>query len=530
MSTPIENNTEELRNILQQVNELPNAGNTPLEAVLYVEQTLTDEQKAQARKNIGAADESDIGEIEIDEDLSALFGFAAGYLSKTGDFVAYSDAGCTDYIPVYPGDMFIWGGASDLNNSLGVAEYDSDKKFIGGSPLATVGYSPQRNIPYTVKKGRFVRFSSFFSAHTLAKMKNYEGITELVDKTDEYLVNAEEGMLNKTNGAVNAMAGALTTAMIPVLPGEKYLVSGYAGSMACGVAFYDSLRSFMAAGLNNADHSAYQAEDAAVIIPAGAAYARFSTLYASSHPLRVQKYEYVSLKQAMYLLDKAVTVAKTGNVLCGKKYVACGDSFTEGPFSAKNGETWDDTLGVYKTYPWHIATRNGMTLVNEAKSGSTMYNNGNANAFSVTRYTKIPTDADYITLCFGLNDDAGTIGTLSDTTNATVMGAWNVVLEHLITNMPYAKIGIIIPDAWISTAMRDAIIDVAEYWGIPYLDMSGDPKVPLLIGGRRSGPTLSAKAIELRTAAFAVSAEDNHPNPKGHAYRSTIIENFIRSL
>lgn len=52
MSTPIENNTEELKNILQQVNELPES-EIPRSAVLYTEQELTEEQKAQARENIG---------------------------------------------------------------------------------------------------------------------------------------------------------------------------------------------------------------------------------------------------------------------------------------------------------------------------------------------------------------------------------------------------------------------------------------------------------------------------------------------
>lgn len=54
MSTPIENNTEELRSILRQVNELPELPEVPTDAVLYTEQTLTEEQKAQARQNIGA--------------------------------------------------------------------------------------------------------------------------------------------------------------------------------------------------------------------------------------------------------------------------------------------------------------------------------------------------------------------------------------------------------------------------------------------------------------------------------------------
>ena len=58
MSTPIENNTEELRNILQQVNELPNAEDTPSDAVRYTEQELTPEQQAQARENIEAVSDS----------------------------------------------------------------------------------------------------------------------------------------------------------------------------------------------------------------------------------------------------------------------------------------------------------------------------------------------------------------------------------------------------------------------------------------------------------------------------------------
>lgn len=37
-------------------------------------------------------------------------------------------------------------------------------------------------------------------------------------------------------------------------------------------------------------------------------------------------------------------------------------------------------------------------------------------------------------------------------------------------------------------------------------------------------------AKQLRNAAFTVSETDSHPNEAGHAYRSTIVENFMRSL
>lgn len=67
MSTPIENNTEELRDILQQVNELPEEGvDTPSDAVRYTEQTLTPEQQAQARANIDALAASELPEAVND--------------------------------------------------------------------------------------------------------------------------------------------------------------------------------------------------------------------------------------------------------------------------------------------------------------------------------------------------------------------------------------------------------------------------------------------------------------------------------
>jgi len=64
-----------------------------------------------------------------------------------------------------------------------------------------------------------------------------------------------------------------------------------------------------------------------------------------------------------------------------------------------------------------------------------------------------------------------------------------------------------------------------------YLDLKGDDKVPLLISSKL-GYTVNSRAVSLRQQAFCVNASigDTHPNLKGHEYRSTIIENFLRSL
>lgn len=214
-----------------------------------------------------------------------------------------------------------------------------------------------------------------------------------------------------------------------------------------------------------------------------------------------------------------IDLAKS-NILYGKKYVICGDSFSA-------------EIGSNEGYPYgkFIADRNNMTYVNLAIAGTTMSTDVASNNFCQYRYKDVPTDADYITLCYGLNEESRIpdhIGTKESTELDTLWGAWNFSLEYLITNMPYAKIGIIIADAWTSQTMHDTLVEIAKWWGIPYLDLKEDPQVPMGLQGRLPSGSVSSKATELRQAAFAAS--DAHPNKKAHAYRSSIIENFLRSL
>lgn len=246
-----------------------------------------------------------------------------------------------------------------------------------------------------------------------------------------------------------------------------------------------------------------------------------------------------------------IDVMQKGNILWGKKWVACGDSFTEGDFSGytdanglsgKNSpELYDNVKKMYKTYPWWIGERNNMTIVNEAKCGTIMSLDktyvddpdnvavNTRNPFSLNRYKAIPTDADYITLWFGINDSSHTyLGEITDTTNETFFGAWNVVLHYLIENYPYAKIGIIITDRG-NAEYRSALRDIAKKWGIPYLDMMGDIQVPVMMY-RESELELDRTAGDLRYNAFKVGASNAHPNLKAHEYQSTFIEAFLRRL
>lgn len=237
------------------------------------------------------------------------------------------------------------------------------------------------------------------------------------------------------------------------------------------------------------------------------------------------------------------------NILYGKKLVVCGDSFTQGDFTGfvdENGlqgqdspVIFDQKRQMYKTYPWWIAERNDMELINEALCGSTMAltkayladpeNNDISyrQPFALERYKKVPLDADYILLQFGLNDMRNTyLGSIDDATNETFYGAFNVVLEYFLCNMPYAKIGTVISNSGLDRAYQQAIIDVSRKWGIPYLDLHGDNSVQATL--KKGG--MCEKAIELRCKAYQVTEKNMHPNLKAHELISTAYEAFLRRI
>ena len=245
-------------------------------------------------------------------------------------------------------------------------------------------------------------------------------------------------------------------------------------------------------------------------------------------------------------LRQQVAIAAQSNVLWGKKWFATGDSFTSGG-SAEDDKYFTDEpyMGKIKTYPLFIGRRNNMEVINDAISGSIMalskeYLNGDEGItesyrqpFALQRYLTIPEDVDYITLWFGINDAGHTnLGTIDDTTNATFYGAWNVVLEWILTNRPWAHVGMIITNG-ASAGYRNAERELARKWGIPYLDMMGSDQTPVMTLGRETELGLCKKAYDLHRTTFAVGhapTGDSHPCWQAHEYETTFIEAFLRRL
>lgn len=221
----------------------------------------------------------------------------------------------------------------------------------------------------------------------------------------------------------------------------------------------------------------------------------------------------------------------TTDVLAGKKLVTAGDSYTHAHYAT-------DPQYEGKNYGYYVAQRYGMEFVNDGISGSIMALSKehvadpdnvpitDRNPFSYQRYLNVPSDADYLTIWFGINDVAHTnLGTINDTTNETFYGAWNVVLEYYLTNRPFLKIGLIVTTG-ANAQYREAVREVAQRWGYPFLDWEKDVEIPAFFD--RDG--MSTEAQTLRRTAFGYDTYSAHPSPQWHEYASSIYENFLRSL
>lgn len=232
--------------------------------------------------------------------------------------------------------------------------------------------------------------------------------------------------------------------------------------------------------------------------------------------------------------SSVIAMLEASNPLWGKHYHACGDSYTAGAYVTE----FDKATGEPLTANFLVAKYNNMKYTKDAISGSDMTNVSDASApFSVDRYLSIPEDTDYLTLQFGLNetriaDEPSMLGTSADSTNATMWGAYNTVFEWILTNRPNAKVGVIISDGWMTKAYADALIEICKFWGIPWLDLGGDPQVSLNVNGRRdgSGTTLGDTAKSLRNNQFRISDTNAHPNAAANRWRYTALQEFLRRL
>lgn len=260
------------------------------------------------------------------------------------------------------------------------------------------------------------------------------------------------------------------------------------------------------------------------------------------------------------LRNATVNIPDLSSPLKGKKWAPCGDSFTAGAYitdTISEGKY----VGTRKTYPYLIANRNNMTIFDKVFEGGRTIAQGDVSSNTnnlISHYMEIPEDIDYITIYLGINDSIQTpdntnpdvirkgliaLGTISDETSTTFYGAWNTILGWLIVNRPNAKIGIIVSNAMTNISYKTATIEIAKKWGVPYIDLNGDERTPAMQKALNNDLCQDVKdalnnkwALVPQEHTEIVDGEEvtvkanSHPNVAAHAFESTIIENFLKSL
>lgn len=475
------------------------------------------------------------------------------YPVTNGKFLGYTEGDerssegcqCTDYIDISGIECFNVIGKSQYDVAI-MCIYDGNKNF-----LASFGHTTGETIEWTNKKifvdelklefqlFKYARFSTIntplivqtFTPSSLdevySELKN--GLKEQSNSvygsytSSGITILETHGFINKNTGVFTEYSAAVATDYVDISTyrGKILAITGEANFDTCLIALYDSSQNFIDSfGKTDLRVAVVWTAEKVVIddlletYPT-LKYLRFSGLNTSS-----SKKLNISIFSPFNTDDLVDDVLKS-NSLYGKKWVACGDSFTHG-----GNVAIDPVTGLHKSYPYWIAQRNKMNLVMMANSGETIHNKDDStNKFTPTRYLSIPSDADIITLSWGLNETGVTIGESSSSDDTTLWGAFNEVISFILANNPKCKIGIIIQDGWMTQTIADAEKAIGEYWGIPVLDLKFDKNVPLGIYGR---PNVSTDAINDRNSVFMDAT--NHPTEDGHKYRSTFIESWLRSL
>lgn len=464
------------------------------------------------------------------------------FLNSDGVEGPYSGGLVSDYIEVDEGDS-IKAGTYVLFGNPVLLMYYSNKKVYKSFMTVDDGFNTVTTvIPPMVK---YIRISSLDSSNGINfQILRHKSLIDSIKETSKeknYVIPNtydELALTNTTSGSIQDNG--------KIYPDDNYVTSDYIdldhydyfrlvsdyGWATCGYVTFDNNKQVLSY-VKDSNNTIKRLDIVPQDIFPTAKYIRFC---GSTDNLHV----YVK-KQTTLITNGLEEALETGNVLYHKKIAFCGDSFTEASNLGKP-DGYDEYWGCYKSYGWRIANRNKMKLYHDGISGSTMHivdsdNPNTSYPFAYQRYKNVPNDCDYIILQFGLNEssianDDSTKGTKESTDATTMWGSWNTVLEYLITNHPTARIGVVMSDAWMPQTYFTTLKEICEWWGVPLLDLGGDSNVPVMNGGRRAGCglKLNPKVAELRNATFYNAEGDAHPNDAGHEWRSTVIENFIRSL
>ena len=329
-----------------------------------------------------------------------------------------------------------------------------------------------------------------------------------------------------------------------VNPNEIYYLDSFCGQLARLWFFFDENGDKVAQYTDDVDPNTQKERTDTIIIPEGV-----TTLAVNCGQYNGVFFDPTFKKRILTIPYSHITDfpedVVTGDKLYGKTIAFCGDSITEGGAIGDDGTTDRPTIDVYQriksdlsfvhktsavnlAFGYQIASRHNMVYYNDGLSGSTMQDIASKYGFSASggRYTSLPNDLDYIVIFFGWNDTAyGSLGSISDGTNNSYYGGYNVVLPYLINKYPYAKICLVVPYG-TDEGHRNAIRLLANKWGVSVFDMYG-AGTPLFYG-KEASVGVDPSLIAPNKAKF--TTDNTHPNVYGHKQIADMLELHLMGI
>ena len=168
----------------------------------------------------------------------------------------------------------------------------------------------------------------------------------------------------------------------------------------------------------------------------------------------------------------------------------CGDSFIA--TGGDGGLAMSDYLNKYEKYDAVSLARGGI-------KASEWWNEFNS---------QINNSFDVFLVSLGLNVE----------TSVTVFkDSITTIINNLTTINPTARIILWCMDAWYTEEYSNTCEEIAKTFGIEFYSMKADARIPIRIGGKFKSkfPNLNDEYANIKTEAYSISSEDNHPNIKG---------------
>ena len=436
----------------------------------------------------------------------------------------------TDYIPVSAGDVVEYyriraDGMCIIAFYTSGITFDANNSVIGDStPLSGTWMAPSDGVIRAccriteIQSGRSYAYADYNLYRQLQKNEDFpnvvsHGFTQIINMVWSV------GFISASTGEISSGASAIITRDYYTLEEKPIIIRKPLNTQLQIYAYSDG--SFTRTGVDSAVTQF-------TFTPSSAMTYRFCY-----YRLPYETADIETFKNDIaigYEEDLFVTSLRYSDV-SGKKWVTIGDSLTD--TVTLSGYSGEET----KNYTNIVAERLGLTLSNVGVSGSGYWRKSTVSPYKGFYQVAqtIPTDADIVTLFGSFNDmgsDGGTsgrniLGTIYDDGTDTVGGCVNQAIKNVITRVPNAVIGIILPTPWNAMtqtaselATYEAYVNlvkgVAERYSLPVLDLFHHSNLRPWDDAFKS--------------AYYKDADGVHPNHYGHMRIAGYIADFVESL